>query len=304
MKLKLPFSRSAPLPAPAAPPPRMLRPLRVAMMSTVGVNVGDEFIREGVKSFLDEAIGDYEPLYVNKHDPVESLKKHELDEMEVVGHKFRDADVIVQAGTPVYWRLPHSQCYTAGWGGPLWDWEGGIFQLAPAKAFLNLGAGTCQPDENDLATLIDDDKCVEFMRKAGNCAALTTVRDPLASAALKHAGVAHELMACPALHAARRAAGGKRQAASRNNLLALNLMELAGHYQLKEQATSGGWRTVIERIVPALRERYKLVFVAHDAAERQFMQGWCGPGETVFFSSEYRDYIEFYSRVGGIVANR
>src|SRR5579862_6513358 len=252
MKLRLPFLR----PASTIPALRLRRPLRIAMMTTVGINVGDEFIREGVKSFLDEALGDYEPLYVNKHDPVESLKKPVLDEMVSVEHKFREADVIVQAGTPVYWRLPHSQCYAAGWGGPLWDWDGGIFKLAPAKPFLNLGAGTCQPDENDLKTLIEDEKCVEFMRKAGNCAALTTVRDPLASAALKHVGVTHVLMACPALHAARRVAGGKLPAVERNNLLAVNLMELAGHYQLKPQSTSGTWRAVVERIIPELRKRY------------------------------------------------
>ena len=30
--------------------------------------VGDEFIREGIRSFLDEVLGDYDPFYVHKHD--------------------------------------------------------------------------------------------------------------------------------------------------------------------------------------------------------------------------------------------
>jgi polysaccharide pyruvyl transferase WcaK-like protein len=133
---------------------------------------------------------------------------------------------------------------------------------------------------------------------------LTTVRDPLASKALTHVGVEHELMACPALHAARRVASGKTLSADRNNLLAINLMELAGHYQLKPQTDGNAWQKIIQELLPALRARYRLLFVAHDEAERKFMTQLRTADEVLFFSPDYRDYLEVYSRVGGMVANR
>src|SRR5687768_5857451 len=74
---------TAPLvPAAIAPPARRARPPRVAFMTTVGKNVGDDFIREGICSILDDAIGPYEPFYVNKHD-LSTLGRPLLDEIGV-----------------------------------------------------------------------------------------------------------------------------------------------------------------------------------------------------------------------------
>jgi len=76
--------------------------MRIAFMTTVGRNVGDEFIREGIRSFFDDAVESYEPFYVDKHD-LTTLHRRVLDEQSDLSDKFRDADVIVQAGAPVYW---------------------------------------------------------------------------------------------------------------------------------------------------------------------------------------------------------
>ncbi len=71
-------------------------------MTTVGKNVGDDFIREGIRSILDDAIGAYEPYYVNKHD-LTTLGRPLMDEIGVVSDKFEAADLLVQAGAPVFW---------------------------------------------------------------------------------------------------------------------------------------------------------------------------------------------------------
>src|SRR5690349_12387299 len=87
---------------------------RVAFITTVGKNVGDEFIREGIVSLLEEAIGPFDSFYVNKHD-LTSLSRPLLDEMELVPDKLQAADLIVQAGAPVFWRLGESRCYREDW---------------------------------------------------------------------------------------------------------------------------------------------------------------------------------------------
>src|SRR5690606_30205775 len=100
------------------------------------------------------------------------------------------------------WNLEASKCYAEQWTQPLW--RDRIFKLTPDKPFLNLGAGACQADEQDIRPLLDDPECVAFMRDVGRCGPVLTTRDRLAQRALAEVGVASELLPCPAFHAARR----------------------------------------------------------------------------------------------------
>jgi len=266
-------------------------------MTTVHHNVGDEFIREGIRSFLDEVVGDYDPFYVHKHD-CNTLFKPLLDEGEVLNDKFREADLIIQAGAPVYWNIGPHTSYNVGWAKDLWFDR--IFQLGPKNPILNLGAGSCQGDENDVAGLMADEKCVDFAKEAGRACRWTTVRDPLASKFLTNVGVPHELMVCPAFHAARRTRASKVT----RDVLAVNLMRDAGHHLIKPQNDPARWRCVVEAVLPKLRERHELLFVAHDAAEAEYQRQFARGREMVFLSNDFRDYLALYSTVQGIFANR
>src|SRR5688500_13732075 len=218
------------------------RPLRVAFMTTVGRNVGDEFIREGIRSFLDDILPAYDCYYVDKHD-LTTLQRPLYDEIEQLSDKFRDADVIVQAGAPVYWSNgKHTSC-TAEWAQALWYDR--IFALGGRKLILNIGAGAGQKTENDLDTLLSDSDVTEFARRAGRACGWTTVRDGLADEFLNRISVKHVLMPCPAFHAARRIAGIGNPAPP-SDVLAVNLMKLASHYRLKPQTDEQHWARVID----------------------------------------------------------
>src|SRR4051794_15726351 len=184
----------------------MPRPLRIAFMTTVGRNVGDEFIREGIRSFFDDVLGTYEPYYVDKHD-LGTLHRPVYDEGEALADKFQDADVIVQAGAPVYWNNGKYKSYNDTWSQALWFDR--IFKLGGEKVVLNLGAGAGQKSEDDLETLLSDPLLIEFARQAGEACAWTTTRDPLASNFLAAANVEHELLPCPAFYAAKRFTRGE-----------------------------------------------------------------------------------------------
>jgi polysaccharide pyruvyl transferase WcaK-like protein len=276
------------------------RPLRIAFMTTVGRNVGDEFIREGIRSFFDDCLPAYDAYYVDKHD-LTTLQRPLYDEIEQLADKFTGADVIVQAGAPVYWSNgKHTSC-TADWAQALWYDR--IFALGGKKLVLNLGAGAGQKSENDLDALLNDASVTEFARRAGRACAWTTIRDGLAGEFLNRIGVKHALMPCPAFHAARRITGiGTPPPPS--DVLAVNLMKLAGHWRMKLETNADQWRSVIDELLPRLRKQHKLLFVAHDDAEAEFHGSLAERGESIFLSKDYRDYLSVYSRVKGIVANR
>lgn len=276
----------------------MNRKLRIAFMTTVGRNVGDEFIREGIRSFFDDVLGHdgYEAYYVCKHD-LSTLHSRVYDEPETLPDKFRDADVIVQAGAPVYWSNGRFTSWNSEWAEALWFER--IFKLGRSKLILNLGAGAGQKSIDDLDTMLADERLAEFARRAGEACAWTTVRDPLAHRYLGRIGVAHDYMACPAFHAARRFAPTQA-----DDVVAVNLMRIAGHYRMKPETDAAQWRSVIDELLPKLRKQHQLLFVAHDQAEADFQRELTQPGESIFLADDYRDYIATYGRVKAIVANR
>jgi hypothetical protein len=277
-----------------------MRPQRIAFMTTVGRNVGDEFIREGIRSFFDDIFGSYEPYYVDKHD-LTTLHRRVYDEAETLADKFQQSDIIVQAGAPVYWNNGKFKSYNDTWSRALWFDR--IFKLGNSRIVLNLGAGAGQKSEDDLETLLSDPQLIEFAQQAGAACRWTTTRDPLAAEFLNACNVAHELLPCPAFHAARRF-GIHESPPPHNGLLAVNLMPKAGHYRLKPETNETHWRDVIDKSLLRLRAEHRLIFVAHDETEAQFAAQFAHENESVFQASDYRDYIAFYGRVKGIVANR
>jgi hypothetical protein len=269
---------------------------RVAFMSTYGRNVGDEFVREGIRLFLDAAWGAYSPYYVDKHDP-DTLHTRMFDEAEALHNKFEQADVIVQCGAPVYWNLPTNQCWCDGWAGSMWS---PIIQFSHDRLVLNLGAGTCQPamTDIDLSNLVDS-PCACFANEIAAACKLTTVRDLLADRFLTAIKAAHHILPCPAFYAARRVCEGKAL-----DMVAINLMPLGGHYRLKETIDADKWIVIITELLPRLRRRFKLLFVAHDADEVAFMRRFAHPYESVYMVSDYQDALRIYSQVAGVIANR
>lgn len=274
--------------------------LRIAFMTTCGRNVGDEFIREGIRSFFDELLPSYNAFYVDKHD-LTTLQRQQYDEIERLGDKFRDADIIVQAGAPVYWSNGRFTSWNAEWAEALW--EDRIFRARPNQIVFNLGAGAGQKSEDDLDTLLGDERLCQFAQQASEACTWTSVRDPLASQFLRALGLPHELLPCPAFHAARRVCG-HGEPPPPQDLLAVNFMKLAGHYRLKPETDPANWRTIIDEVLPELRREHRLIFVAHDAAEAEFQRDLAQGDEMVFLAKDYRDYLSLYSRVKGIVANR
>lgn len=276
--------------------------LKVGFLTTLGQNVGDEFIREGIRAALDATGIAYAPLYVNKHN-AGSLHATAEDEIDAVADKYWDCDLFIQGGAPVYWHLLKGEAtsLTSEWHG--WMWEERILGAPEGNRkhplFVNLGAGSCQPWGETAAPFLADPGCVDFARRAGERARLTTVRDPVAADLLTALGIPHRALPCPAFLAAAR-----HRLASSGGHIGVNLMPLGGHFDLAPGFDPGRWEEDCREIAAALRSLGQLVFIAHDAAERDWMRRFAQAGERIFLAAGWRDYLDVYAACALVVANR
>lgn len=266
-------------------------------MTTLRVNVGDEFIREGIKYLLDGVLAGYESYYVNKHDVAGTISTRIEDEPALLRDKFHDADVIIQAGAPVYWNNRFGSSCTVEWSEELWNKR--IFHYGKDKAILNIAAGSCQPYPDSASSFTKDPSCAAFARQAGQSCTWTSVRDPLASHILYSLDVAHDLLPCTAFHAASR-----HEERRPDDIIGINLMETAGHHCLRDEVDDLGWRRKAVAFLTDLRKRHRLLFIAHNEAERTYTEFFRAPGESIFHSHKWQDYLPVYARCRAVVANR
>ncbi len=271
--------------------------LKIAFLTTIRSNIGDDFVRNGIRAVLDRIGIPYSSLLINKHD-VKSLYQPCEDETERVEDKLRAANLLIQAGAPVYWSLQNGSCsINSEWH--QWFWLDRVFRTSEPR-LLNLGAGTCQPCGDEASLFLKHEDCVAFTRRLAERSELTTVRDRLASRILDHLACPHLLLPCPAFLSAERAASPRLEP----SLICVNWMPLGAHYDLDNGFPTDRWLSDIKAINHGLRRLGRLLFVAHDLTEVEFMEPLLAAGERIFHAASWRDYQEIYGSSALVVANR
>jgi hypothetical protein len=279
----------------------MKQALKIGLLTTLGRNVGDEFIREGVKAILDRLLASYVPLYIDKHNP-ETLFSVVVDEVLPCADKYFDCDIFIQCGAPVYWHFFDGQARSvvSEWHNWLW-----VQRVLNAKAkehpwFINLGAGSCQPWGDDGNTFVDDPDCAHFARLAGARAEITIVRDAIAAQILSQLDVPFVELPCPAFLAATR----HQPLRAMTGAIGVNLMPGGGHFELDIAFNQEKWQSEIKRFLNLLRKDQHIVFIAHDEEEAKFQASLAEKNERVFLSDNWRDYLDIYSTCSAVIANR
>jgi polysaccharide pyruvyl transferase len=273
---------------------------RVSFMTSLGVNVGDEFIREGVRAVLDLSLGAYAPFYVNKVDQ-SSLHSSREDETERIGDKFDDVDIFIQTGAPVYWCLNDGAATSLNSEWYQWLWEEKIFRSdGPNPLFINLGAGSCQSWDDHGESFLKDGACVRFAKRAAARSIVTTIRDPVAEHICAELKISAQGMPCPAFLAAAR----HRPERPPVEKILINLMPLGGHYRIDPKLDEERWLRTCDQLLAALRVEFEVLFVAHDRIELKFLEELSKDDERVFFSENWRDYLDVYSVGCVTIANR
>ncbi|MCI5128753.1 MAG: hypothetical protein D3907_09710, partial [Candidatus Electrothrix sp. AUS3] len=180
--------------------------IKIGLITTLGTNIGDDFIRLGIQRIIRSLWPDQHLRWVciNKHQPQtiwpywhpvrhipEWAPNYHKVALKLPAHRFVGSDLIVQCGAPVLWK----NCHQCEWNIPLWDEViGTIHREVPV---LNLAAGsafdmTTQPTRID----IPDDR--DFLTKILDFCRLTTARDPLARILCGELGSETPLIPCTA----------------------------------------------------------------------------------------------------------
>jgi len=297
---------------------------KVCLISTVNHNVGDDFVRQGILSLLGEVLGEMEIRVMHKHFPatVRGGLWHRVDawtrglsnrlSWRVRLSRLVDAmplnprtdlalssDLIVQSGAPVYWKNTHSKCSQAEWFEPIVvkRWQ----RLRERVPLLNLAAGSCQAWGSDGSEIVEAAECRAYIDQLTRCCAVTTVRDALAREIVGQCGHVVPLLPCPSIFAP----GAMKVQPKAAEYVALNYMPSGGHYDLAGHGSGlrQRWEELFCQEVRQLARSHPCRIICHDrneyAAARLLL-----PEIPRFFSPQWQDYLDAYSRCRFAVVNR
>jgi hypothetical protein len=256
----------------------------LGLLTTLGRNIGDDFIREGLvhvvrrlvphRQLVIEAVNKHQPhtVYPRWHPirlsfgrefrsrPKPGLLRRQLRRwLSPMGFSRFDAcDLIIQCGAPVIWE----GCADSEWAQMIWCDV--LARLARrGTPVLNLGAGTCYPWERPPATLVGapDEAFIRLMLDA---ARVTTARDRLMT--LLCASLASETpqIPCPALLVGQTYVRPDKP----TRKVLVNYMPGGGHYDWGQKIDASCWeRTMVETIGSLRKQGWEPFLLAHDALE-------------------------------------
>ncbi|HEY1763689.1 MAG TPA: polysaccharide pyruvyl transferase family protein [Opitutaceae bacterium] len=298
---------------------------KISVITTVDHNIGDDFVRDGILHLISQVFDGMEVEMVHKHLPITARSGfawlHEaridrlidritpdltlrvtrrLDSALPVGpstDRIASADILVQSGGPIYWTNPEGDCAHTEWWNPLVErrW----LPFAKGRPFLNLAGGTCQPYDSDGAEFAGRPDVLDHIRRFFDLTTLTTVRDQLSVEVLKRAGRTGILLPCSSLFAVDRL----QIRPSAGEYVALNYMPAGGHFVLGQPINAEAWERAFSSFASELARKERVVLVCHNRKEHDAARRLL-PGLEVFRSSDYRDYLRFYSKARWGILNR
>jgi polysaccharide pyruvyl transferase WcaK-like protein len=212
--------------------------------------------------------------------------------------KIFSADMVVQAGAPVYWLNESSKCSGAEWVKPLWYKR--VENICRLKPVINVAAGTCQPFFSDCLEIIRDKECREFITDIYNMCRFTTTREHRAHELLNNLGLENSLIPCSALFAAD---SFSIKPAKEKDLVCFNYMSLGGHYDLGQGIDYKKWDQIFFGFFHEIKDKHPVVLVCHNKDEYRQASSRVGK-EYAFWARDYVDYLKLYSRCRLGVFNR
>lgn len=262
------------------------RPLRIGLLTTLGRNIGDDFIREGLVEVARRVAQrrTLEFVPVDKHEPhtvypawhpirmgytkgfrlrphVGPLRRQAERFLPPFGlTRFDACDVVLQCGTPVIWE----GCRNSEWARLIW--RDVLARIARRGVpVLNLGGGACYPWERRPATLRGDPD-EAFVRLMLDAARVTTARDRLTRSLLASLGYEVPILACPALLVGQTHATSTRP----TRKVLINYMRGGGHYDWGQGIDAKSWEETMRQTVSHVRRQdWEPLFLAHDAGEME-----------------------------------
>lgn len=300
--------------------------MRITLITTLNHNVGDDFIREGIRYLLHELLGPFEVELIHKHIPLTARPEWDwyffgglsallgklpgvradlrvaqlLDSlpMRQSTDRILSCDVLIQCGAPVYWwHPPRTSCARAEWVQPLLRKR---WRLIRHRArLLNLAGGTCQRYGSTGEEFKESPATLSYIRELFDECRLTTVRDTLSRTVLHHAGRDAPALPCTSIFA-RQQLGVEKQS---DEFVALNFMPSGGHFSFGQPVDSALWQSTFVSFAERLAKRMPCALVCHNRREHHLAQRLL-PGIKCLYSEDPREVLQFYSRARFGIVNR
>jgi hypothetical protein len=302
----------------------MRQDMKVAIITTLRHNIGDDFVRDGIVHLLQQVVGTINPRFIHKHFAVTVRREWDwvhrwgltrmmsrvprltpercsrwLDALPLfpITDKILSAELLVQSGAPVYWLNAVSDCSRNEWYAPLIKrrWQ----RVRDRMPLLNIAAGACQTYDSNGDEFRAAAETLRYIRQFHDQCALTTVRDTLSVKILELAGVTAPLLACPSLFA-RRLHG---IAPETPRYIVLNCMRLGGHYELESEGSPRSWLDTFVAFARRVARTERCLLVCHNREEMALAERLL-PDIERFYSSRYSDYLPVFARASCGVVNR
>lgn len=286
--------------------------MKISIITTVNHNIGDDFVRDGIKYLLKQYFKGEKLEFQNihKHSPIttrygfekiRSLKLSKLLDKAIPKSITRDrvleADILIQSGAPVYWCHAdvNVHCYQNEWYKPLIKER--FLKKTNAK-LVNLAAGTCQKYHSDGSDFCE--QCNSYIKEFYELADVTTVRDTLAKIVLGNIGLSVNVIPCSSIFAINEY-GLKNQG---EDYVVVNYMKGGAHYTFGQKIDSEKWFKEFKKFYLELKKRETVVFSCHNQKEvKEALQ--IDPEAKIFYKeNDHIEYMKFYSKAKFGIMNR
>ena len=286
--------------------------MKVAIITTVNHNVGDDFVREGLKYILRQYYSN-EPIsfsYIHKHSPITSRYGFEwfrnlqlskrvdaLLPLWLTKDRILEADLVIQSGAPVYWchDSDNSHCFQNEWYEPLIKRR---LERNKGAKLVNLAAGSCQRFDADGKGFCDN--CNAYIKEFYDKSEITTLRDQLSKVILGNIGLDAPVIPCSSIFA-------KDEYNLQNEgeeYVVVNYMKGGAHYTFGQKIDFKKWQREFRKFYFELKEKEQVIFSCHNQKEVDEAKE-IDPKANIFFEKDdFEAYLRFYSKAKYGIMNR
>ena len=282
---------------------------KIAIITTIKHNIGDDFVREGIIFLLREYFGEIECYNIHKHIPetvrkgFSGIRNKKINSIlsklpsPKIFDKILSSNILIQSGAPVFWCHHKTHCADNEWYQPLITHR--YLKIKNKTPFLNIGAGTCQQYNSDENEFLKCAKCRKYINELTKLTKITIVRDKLAKKLLNKMGIEVKLLPCPSIFAA----NNLKISPQKPEYVCLNYMPIGGHYDFAKNIDSKRWEKIFRSFYNHIKNKYRCIFVCHDQKELKVVKNIDANART-FFSKNHKDYLKLYSRAKCGIINR
>lgn len=286
--------------------------MNIAIITTVDHNVGDDFVREGLKYLFRQHYKNEQIVFTNihKHSPITSRKGFEwfrklrlsakvdpVLPLQFTKDRVLEADLLVQSGAPVYWchESDNSHCWQNEWFEPLVRRR---FKANGKARLINLAAGSCQRYDSDGTEFCHN--CKAYIKEFYELSAVTTLRDELSKTILGTIGVDAPVIPCSSIFAIDEH-GLKNEG---EEYVVVNYMKGGAHYTFGQKIDVDKWQREFKKFYFELKQTEKVIFSCHNQKEVDEAREIDPDAEIFFEKDDYVAYLRFYSKAKYGIMNR